>query len=909
MLTSSTENPTQVTPSTTEINDNDLRGEVRYLGEILGEVIQCKEGPEMLAFEEDVRHLSKRRRRGDLPAGEELVALLQACEEEELFTLVRAFSIFFDLANLAEDRHRIRVLRSREKAREPEPRKESIRSAIKALKNAGVEAKDLPGILAGSGIEPVFTAHPTEAKRRAVRSKLRRIRELLEWRQSSDLLSREKQRIRTDIRAEILSLWETGLLRVKRPTVVEELERSFFVLDSLWKVVPRLTEDLSEALQEFYPEATGLQHDLFSFGTWIGGDRDGNPFVTPSVTALTLDRLREYTVAKHREICRDLMDILTQSSVRVAFDPGLLARLDNYRSEFPALAHKLKEIPSEECYRQLLVILDWRLQQTLIGGVASYRSSQGLTRDLKILEQSIAKHRPDESSAMVPLLRSWLACSRAFGFCTVRLDLRENATVYRAIVAELMDHIGLHQNFEEASEPDRIRLLEQVLATPLELPRTGYSPNAQNTIELFGVIERFCVKTQGEGLGAHVVSMTEHASDLLGLLWLQRSFAPNCSQQLVPLLETVADLRHGPEILGRLFDSPAYRSTLPDENPQQMVMIGYSDSTKDGGYLAANWNLYQAQRRLAELGEEHKVRLLFFHGRGGALGRGGGPAARSILSLPVNVARSGLRVTEQGEVLAERYDDPAIAYRHLEQLLWAQLSIHKPQHQENEALADKWSQSMDSMSERALSAYRELLAEPGFLRFFREITPIAEIEQLPIGSRPSRRDSDPSLDNLRAIPWSFAWTQARILLPAWFGLGAAFEKHDEEELCTMYREWSFFRAMVDNATLALTKADMTIAEAYAARQRDQPEVWAVWEAIKAEHATTHDRILAVTGETELLGSVPWLAASLMRRNPYVDPLNLIQLRAFEMAKEGNPKAPILMRLAIKGVAAGLRTTG
>ncbi len=909
MLTSSTEKSSKPSISTTQVDDNDLRGEVRYLGEILGEVIRCKEGQEMLAFEEEIRHLSKRRRRGDSEAGAELVARLQTCNEEELFTLVRAFSIFFDLANLAEDRHRVRVLRSREKAREPEPRKESIRSAIKALKAAGVEAKNLSGVLAGSGIEPVFTAHPTEAKRRAVRSKLRRIRKLLEWRQSGDLLVREERRIRSDILAEVLALWETGLLRVKRPTVVEELERSFFVLDSLWKVVPRLTEDLSDALEEFYPDASGLRHNMFSFGTWIGGDRDGNPFVTPSVTALTLERLREYTIAKHREMCRDLMDVLTQSAVRVSFDDALLARLENYKTEFPAMAHKLKAIPSEECYRQLLVILDWRLQQTLIGGVASYRSSLGLTRDLKILEQSIANHRPDERSAIVPLLRSWIASSEAFGFCTVCLDLRENAVVYRAIVAELMGHIGLHQNFEEAPESDRIRLLEQVLAIPIELPRTGFSPIAQNTIELFGVIERFCVKTQGEGLGAHVVSMTEHASDLLGLLWLQKSFAPNCSQQVVPLLETVADLRHGPEILGRLFDSPAYRSTMAENNPQQMVMIGYSDSTKDGGYLAANWNLYQAQRRLAEIGEQHQVRLLFFHGRGGALGRGGGPAARSILSLPVNVARTGLRVTEQGEVLAERYDDPAIAYRHLEQLLWAQLSIHKPQHQENEALADKWSQSMDSMSERALAAYRELLAEPGFLRFFREITPIAEIEQLPIGSRPSRRDAEPSLENLRAIPWSFAWTQARILLPAWYGLGAAFEHHDEEELRTMYREWSFFRAMVDNATLALTKADMAIAEAYAARQRDEPEVWAVWEAIKAEHATTHDRILAVTGETELLGSVPWLAASLMRRNPYVDPLNLIQLRAFEMAKDGDPSAPILMRLAIKGVAAGLRTTG
>jgi phosphoenolpyruvate carboxylase len=530
-------------------------------------------------------------------------------------------------------------------------------------------------------------------------------------------------------------------------------------------------------------------------------------------------------------------------------------------------------------------------------------------RDLKLLEASLAAHRPDASSALVPSLRAWRACAEAFGFCTARLDIRENAKVYRAVVAELMAHVGLHGDFESAAETDRIRLLGQVLETPLELPKSGMSEAAQTVVELFGVLDRFCLKTQGEGLGAHVVSMTERPSDILGLLWLRRNYCPDCSQPLVPLLETVDDLKHGPEILDALFSHPVYRATLQGTPPRQMVMIGYSDSTKDGGYLTANWNLYQAQRRLAELGDRHGIGLLFFHGRGGALGRGGGPAARSILSLPVKVARAGLRVTEQGEVLAERYDDPAIAYRHLEQLLWGQLTIHKPRHSENERLADKWAEGMDKMSEVALASYRDLLGQPGFLRFFREITPIVEIEQLQIGSRPASRDDKPSLENLRAIPWSFAWTQARILLPAWYGLGTAFASHPLEELQEMYREWSFFTAMVSNATLALTKADMGIAEAYAARQRNQAEVWAVWERIRAEHALSKDWILKVTGEKELLDSVPWLAASLTRRNPYVDPLNLIQLRAFGLALDGFESAPILMRLAIKGVAAGLRTTG
>lgn len=887
------------------MDDQKLRAEVRYLGEILGDVIETKEGEEMLHFEERVRRLSKERRQGREGASDELTEVLEGASEASLFVLCRAFSIFFDLANLAEDRHRVRVLRHREKEHEPQPRRESIRAAVTELKSKGLSGQQMLEILGGSEIEPVFTAHPTEAKRRAVRSKLRRIRQLLEERERGELLQREEARVRRDIVSELLGLWETDLLRAKRPTVTEEMERSLFVLDSLWQVVPALSEDLQQALVESYPEFAWGRVPLFRFGTWIGGDRDGNPFVTPTVVASTLERLRAFTVEKHRRQAQALLDVLTQSSLLVTFDPALLERLEHFQKEFPALAHKLEAFAEEEVYCRFLTVLDWRLEQTALGGVASYRGSQGLLRDLRLLEASLASHRPGES-VLVPPLRAWIACTEAFGFCTARLDIRENAKVVRSVVAELMAHLGLHADFESAEEADRQRLLSQVLETPVTLPTTGFSENCQTVIELFGVLDRFCLKTQGEGLGGHVVSMTERVSDILGLLWLRRTYCPDCRQPLVPLLETVDDLRRGPEILEALFSHPIYRATLQGH---QMVMIGYSDSTKDGGYLSANWGLYQAQRLLAEVGERHDIRLLFFHGRGGALGRGGGPAARSILSLPVKVARAGLRVTEQGEVLAERYDDPAIAYRHLEQLLWAQLTIHDPEHNQNEILADKWAPSMETMSEVALQAYRALLAEPGFLAFFRECTPISEIEQLQIGSRPARREQEPSIENLRAIPWSFAWTQARILLPAWYGLGEAFASHRLEELQEMYREWSFFAAMVGNATLALTKADMEIAQAYAERQKHRAELWAVWDKIRVEHARAKERILAVTGEKELLDSVPWLAASLTRRNPYVDPLNFIQLRAFEQAQAGYESAPILMRLAIKGVAAGLRTTG
>ncbi len=831
-------------------------------------------------------------------ATETLKQLIAESSIDELFALCRAFSIFFDLTNLAEDRHRVRVLRQRERDTEPQARSESIRAAVGSLKEKGLSAPQFLEVLRVTFVDPVFTAHPTEAKRRTVRGKLRRVRHLLRRREERELLARERKRVETEIRSELMTLWETDLLRAKRPTVLEELERSLFFLGSLWEVVPALVGDLQEAIREYYPELEEKVPSLLRFGTWIGGDRDGNPFVTASVTAQSLQKLRSETLKRHKKVCRYILDHLSQSQVRVRFAPELIERIEHYSKEFEGLAEVLERQPSEEIYRRYLEAIHWRLEATEQEGAAGYRSSRSLLRDLQILATAVSEQHSRGSTSFEPRLDDWIACVKTFGFCTASLDVRENSSVYRRVVGELLEFQGLCEDYSFLDAVARNRLLTQVLETPLSFPRAGFSEKTQGVIELFGVLERFAVRTQGEGLGAHVISMAESSADLLEVLWLRRTFSPSLSLPLVPLLETVDDLCNGPRLLEELFTNQHYRATFTEEVPLQMVMIGYSDSTKDGGYLAANWTLYKAQRALAEKAEELGIRLSFFHGRGGALGRGGGPAARSILSLPVKVAREGLRVTEQGEVLSERYDDPLIAYRHLEQLLWAQLVVHQPGFGRNEELADRFAASVETLSERSLECYRSLLAMPGFIRFFRTLTPISEIEQLPIGSRPSRRNADASLDNLRAIPWTFAWTQSRILLPAWYGLGSAFNE-----------EWSFFKAIIRNAVLALAKSDMGIAESYALRGREDEQLWAVWERIRSEYELTVSVVKRITGEQELLDEVPWLADSIRRRNPYVDPLNLIQLRAFEMIEQGEPTGSILMRLAIMGVAAGLRTTG
>lgn len=892
-----------------KLSEDPLRDEVRYLGSLLGGVIEAQEGSDFLALEEKVRQLSKARRNDEVEATEGLKELIAGCDENTLFALCRAFSIFFDLANLAEDRHRVRVLRAREIASEPAPRKESIRAAVQTLKNSGVGPLKMLEILSLSLIEPVFTAHPTEAKRRTVRSKLRRVRSLLKKRESGQLLGRERKRIETEIRSELMTLWETDLLSTSKPTVLEELDRSLFFLGSLWEVVPQLVGDLRDSVREFFPELQGDLPSLLRFGTWIGGDRDGNPFVTPTVTAGALEKLRSKTLARHKKACRYLLDHLSQSTVRISFHPALKDRLSHYLSEFPGLATVLEQQPPEELYRRYLEAVHWRLVETQAGGLAGYRSSASLLRDLRLLSEAVGHQSSRGPVSFEPRLDDWLACVETFGFCSSRLDIREDSDVYNEVVGELVGHLGLATDYASLDPESRTRLLGQLLETPVSLKRSGWSDTTQRVIEMFGVLESFSSRTQGEGLGAHVVSMTRSAADILALLWLQTTFAPSLRQELVPLLETVDDLRNGPEILRTLFANPTYRKAFGGPNSVQMVMIGYSDSTKDGGYLAANWNLYKAQRALAEVAQEIGVRVLFFHGRGGALGRGGGPAARSILSLPVRVAREGLRITEQGEVLSERYDDPAIAYRHLEQLLWAQLSVHGPGFGKNEELTDRWAKQLDPISKKSLDCYRDLLIQPGFIKFFRTLTPISEIEQLSLGSRPSRRRGQHSLENLRAIPWTFAWTQSRIMLPAWYGMGTAFQGEDLSEVKVWYENWSFFRAIVGNATLALAKADMSIAQAYAERGKDNPELWSLWTRIREEYDLTVAAIKAITGESELLDEIPWLAASIRRRNPYVDPLNLIQLRAFDLIADGNAEGPTLMRLAIKGVAAGLRTTG
>ena len=908
-----------------------LRRDVRALGLELGQVLRRHGEPGLYDLVEELRALSKARRAGDADADRKLRQRIAGLSVSQLDEFIRAISCFFDLANLAEDRHRTRVLRKRETQIHPAPRKESIGAAIQSFKHELLPADQVQALLDKLDIELVFTAHPTEAKRRTVRATLKRLRSDLVELDRESLVPRERERLFARIRTDLDCLWETDTLRPRRPTVLEEVERALFVSESLWEVIPTLYGGLRAALRHHYPDAAFHIPRFVRFGSWIGGDRDGNPFVTAEVTQKTLLMLRETALRKHVEVCRKLARMLSISTRRSPLSPALEAAMTEAIRQWPVAAESVLTLNPAERYRHWLKIIQFRLEQTLKADPfaplpnGAYANADELDRDLELLCESLRMSRHDQLAEGD--LREWRDLVRVFGFHFARLDIREDSRKLHAAIAELRPLIGLNDDYANADEP----ALQAMLVTPLvgkvarPVDLSPLSEPARNTIELFVLMHRVAKTFGHDALGCAVVSMTHHPSDVLAVLWLLRLGAilagddePAATLPLVPLFETIDDLDHAEEILTGLLAQPAYAEHVRKCDGVQICMVGYSDSTKDGGYFTANWQLYRAEEKLAELAHKRGIKLTLFHGRGGALGRGGGPAARGILSLPPHSVDGRIRMTEQGEVLAERYDDPEIAYRHLEQVTWATMLVSS---RVSDFARREWCDLMDTASSASHRAYRALVDDPGYVKYFTQATPIESIETLQIGSRPARRQvgGEPrKLENLRAIPYTFAWTQNRHLITAFYGMGTglhAASNGDWKLLREMYERWSFFRAVIDNAELALAKCDMDIAAAYASLV-DEPEVGRrIIGMIRDEHEKARSAVLAITGRDDVLGALPWLQQSIRVRNPYVDPLNFCQIELMRRLRDdsvANGDAEGLrevLRLSVQGIAAGLRTTG
>lgn len=910
-----------------------LRSEVIELGTLLGQVIAAVDGEEQLELVERVRQLSRNYRQGlgDQDENDRLKALLASLTYDQLRIVIRAFTVFLDLANLAEDRERVRVLRSRSAACFPDPTQESIEAAIAELKANGTDSPKLQEILDRLLLELVFTAHPTEAKRRSVRSKLRRIRGLLESRDAAANDPVVGAHVSKSLRSTLTQLWLTDFIRPWRPSVLQEVKRGLSFKPTLWKVTPAIVAEVRAAIAKEFPEDELRVSPCIQFGSWIGGDRDGHPFVTPDVTEQTLLWLHNAAVDLHLQTCNKMRRGMSISSRQVPVGADLQEEIQQSVEKWPDLEEDVSAVPPHEILRKWLSIIQWRLGQSSMHSLSdavaegAYETLAAFRRDVSVLHEALRSCQLDTDLGAET--STWLDQIDVFGFHLARLDVRQDSRTYRNVVDELLKIGNLSDAPETISEEARQTVLTESLGSPVNWQQASISDVAKETLELFRLLRVTAERMGYEALGAHVISMTNQPSDVLTVQWLwnQVGDVGDASSQpvpIVPLFETIEDLQNGPDIMRSLLQTPAYRNLLKQQSDRQFIMLGYSDSTKDGGYLSASWSLYECQFALQQLADAEGIEIVFFHGRGGSLGRGGGPAARSILSLPRRAFHGSLRLTEQGEVLADRYDDPKIAKRHFEQLIWSSLlaagTTDSPAPQE-------WIDAMRTISDASFSAYRALVEKPGFVEFFRRATPISEVEQMPIGSRPARRKGGSSLSDLRAIPWVFSWTQSRLLLPAWFGIGQAFsdavaDPQEVTRLRKMYREWPFFRATIDNAELALAKVDLGIAKRYAGLF-DSPQCKPIWGTLETEYALARNAILQIVDREELLGSIPWLKESIQVRNWYIDPLNFVQVellgRMFATA-DGEPRPEgsheedelrHLLRLTVNGIAAGLRTTG
>lgn len=900
----------------------DLSGAIHLLGDILGEVISELESPELFAIEERIRAAAKERRAGNDKAAKQLEAEVEALDFDAARAVSAAFTAYFDLVNLAEEYERVQQLRERESMASPEPLNESVGDAIASLSREGVTTEQMQALLDKLFIELVLTAHPTEARRRTVTSKLQRVARLLEEISREDFTPHEREKTRSAIHAEIASLWLTDRDRTVQPAVTDEVRTGlYFVENVFWDAAPILYADLERALALHYPEVS-MPPAWLRLASWMGGDRDGNPNVTHEVTAETLRLHRGLAVEKHRRTLQELSRRLSISARRLIPSPELLAWIESRRPLPEHVTYIEQRYPAEP-YRLVLSILASDLAEAsrddMTARLLERTPHQARIRVPELLEplDLIAVDLPSMlREDEVETARRQL---NIFGLHSMRLDLREDSSRLNATLDETLRAINITANFAEMPEQERLTLLTELLGSDLPdlSEQPGITAATAETWSLFQLIRRVRDVYGRELLGPFVISMCRSAADVLSVLLLARWMGCDEGLQIVPLFETIEDLRAAPSIFESLLELPIYREHLTTCNDQQMIMIGYSDSNKDGGYVMSNWALYQGQENITKVAQKHNILLTLFHGRGGTIARGGGPANRGIRAQPPGSVNGRFRLTEQGEVIAARYSNLALAHRHLEQLVHAVLVASSPA-RANAEIPAAWRAAMDQMSETAHKMYRGLVYEnPRFIEFWQTATPLDEIKRLHIGSRPAARGKSSEVTKIRAIPWVFSWMQSRFNLPGWFGLGSALEAaKDEALLREMYEGWPLFSTILNNAEMSLLKADMGIASLYVDLVPDKELGREMFHAILAEYDRTRDIVLSVSGHTDLLEGEPVTQNAVQLRNPYVDPLNYIQVemlrRIRALPDQDSEEAQSIrevITITINGIAAGLRNTG
>jgi len=784
---------------------------IHSLGDTLGAVIRELESRELFTIEERIRAAAKERRGGDAEAAKQLEAEVEALNADSARVISAAFATYFDLVNLAEENQRVHQLRERAAQIHPRPLDESVGQAIASLKNEGVTTPQMQALLNGLAIELVLTAHPTESRRRTVISKLQRLARLLDALSSERLSPRTQEKTRASIRAEIVSLWLTDRHRVARLAATDEVRTGLYFVESVfWEALPALYDDLEQALASHYPDVEAPSNWLH-LASWMGGDRDGNPNVTHQITAETLRLHRGLAVEKHRGSLQNLARHLSMSDQRLPPPPELTAWIDS-RRPLPSHVAYIEERYVSESYRLILSLLAADLAEAsrddMTAQLLRREPHQARVRLGELLEpvEVIAANVPESlARGEIQKMRQQL---HIFGLHAMRLDIREESGRLNAALGEILRALDLADDFAAMPEEDRLPLLTGLLSDPLpELSaHPGVTAATAETWSLFQLITRVRDVYGAELLGPFVISMCRSACDVLTVLLLARWTGCDTGLQIVPLFETIEDLQAAPSILENLFTLPLYRQHLATCENAQIVMIGYSDSNKDGGYVAANWSLYRAQEHITKVAHDHNVTLTIFHGRGGTIARGGGPANRAIRAQPAGSINGRFRLTEQGETIAARYSNVELAHRHLEQIVHAVLLASSPAKTAADIPAP-WRGTMDAMSGTAQKMYRGLVYEtPGFIDFWQAATPLDEIKRLHIGSRPAARGRSSEVTKIRAIPWVFSWMQSRFNLPGWFGLGSALASVKNDTLLReMYEGWPFFRTMLDNTEMSSSR--------------------------------------------------------------------------------------------------------
>ncbi len=899
--------------------DELLRSDIRRLGAQLGETLRRQHGAELLELVEKVRALSKATRSGEIGSGD-LDRVLSALDLDQTIQLVRAFSAYFYLANVAEQSHRVGNLVLLDEQR-------TFAATVQRIADAGLERDVIDAVLSHFELRPVFTAHPTEATRRTLLTKLGRISDLLDQRSRAG--EAEQRRVDRRVSELIDQIWQTDELRAVRPQPIDEARSAMFYLQQIFSdVYPQLAEELALGLNQL-----GISPDQIRppvrFGTWVGGDRDGNPNITPDVTMDVLEMQHDHGLRLLIEMVEAVAEELSTSALIVPIDPRFAAALESDKDDLPDVWRRFQRLNAGEPYRLKCAFIHQRLMNTRVRIAQDARHVPGrdyatpaqMLAELELMRSSLRSNAGGliADGVLLRLVRNLIA----FGFGLATMDVREHAARHHEVLVQLYQRVEI--DYEVLDRSARTRLLTEELAgrRPLSGPSTVLEGDASQTARTFRMIRR-AQDRFGQGvIESYIISMTLGIDDVLaaavlgkeaGLVDLHSSIA---RVGFVPLFETIDELRKSGELLDELLSNPSYRRLVALRGDVQEVMLGYSDSNKFGGITTSQWEIYKAQRLLLRSAATHGIRLRLFHGRGGTIGRGGGPTHSAILAQPFGTIDGEIKVTEQGEVISDKYALPALAYRNLElaaaSVLEASL-LHRVSRQPKEVL-DRWTSTMEAVSEAAFNRYQALVDTPGLVEYFLAATPVEELANMNIGSRPSRRPEGGSgLDDLRAIPWVFGWTQSRQIVPGWFGVGtglaAARAAGHEQILVEMFKTWSFLQTFVGNVEMTLSKTDLGIAREYV-HQLVPAGLHPIFDVICAEFELTIAEIRILTGN-DLLADYPVLQRTLAVRDLYLDPLNSLQVSLLARTRNDSTHPPELERallLTVNGIAAGMRNTG